>query len=82
MRVAFHDSITGVSMPDDELGTSLPENHLETAYGLTPPDAYELRLGAGVYQEYLASEQHIEQLRHPLSPNVDRNLRNAEGQLR
>jgi hypothetical protein len=42
LRIALDDSITGVHMPDDELGTSIPENPLETAYSLTAPDTYEL----------------------------------------
>ena len=42
LRVAPHDSITGVRVPDDELGTSIPENPLEAAYSLTSPDTHEL----------------------------------------
>jgi hypothetical protein len=60
LRVARDDSFSGIARPDDELGTPIPKNSLETGYGLTPPDTYELRLAMGFYQEHLAPEQHIE----------------------
>ena len=51
-------------MSDDELSSSLPENSLEAAYSLTPPDPNELIFAVRISQSHPASEQHIE-LIHP-----------------
>lgn len=66
LRVSSRDSIVGICLENDEFSTSLPENFLEKANGLTPPNTNELGLAARIGQEHLASEQQIKLIQ----PNI------------
>ena len=66
LRADSWNSIVGICSVNDEFSTSLPENFLEMADGLTSPNANELGLAARIGQEHLASEKQVKLIQ----PNI------------